>query len=156
MNNNQFPAGFDGDVNNSCVLEGGTQQVYISLDYELSLNKDAFIRLAGPQINPDMSVNEWNTFAEAVSHLYLDNVTIRGVSRALRLFFATTRLNIFSFTNFFLFSTLSVWIFFNFFVLTMLIFYVTRKKAHIFGLTRIRIIYIGTIGIYSSTWEFFV
>ena len=83
MNNNQFPAGFDGDVNNSCVLEGGTQQVYISLDYELSLNKDSFTRLAGPQINPDMSVNKWNTFAEAVSHLHLDNVTIRGVSRAL-------------------------------------------------------------------------
>ena len=81
--NTLVECGFNGDVNNSCVLDGGTQQIYISLDYELSINKDEFIALAGPQIDPDMTQEEWEIFADAVSQLRLDNVTIRGVSTCL-------------------------------------------------------------------------
>ena len=81
--NTLVECGFNGDVNNLCVLDGGTQQIYISLDYELSINKDEFIALAGPQIDPDMTQEEWEIFADAVSQLRLDNVTIRGVSTCL-------------------------------------------------------------------------
>lgn len=81
--NTLVECGFNGDVNNSCVLDGGTQQIYISLDYELSINKDEFIAFAGPQIDPDMTQEEWGIFADAVSQLRLDNVMIRGVSTCL-------------------------------------------------------------------------
>jgi hypothetical protein len=51
--------------------------VYFSA-YEFSINKDYWYVVAGPMIDPSITIDEWEIFAQASSNLRLDNVTIRG------------------------------------------------------------------------------
>jgi hypothetical protein len=52
--------------------------VYFSAQYEFSINKAYWYEVAGPKIDPSMTTDEWEKFAQASSNLRLDNVTIRG------------------------------------------------------------------------------